>query len=174
VLDSDYHTPVQIQQRLESAQRHSVELHIWSKKEIENYLIVPTAIQRIIQCASESEHPTVEEVSAKIEQITDGLREECFDAMANDFYLEERASGIAAANQKARQRMETAWQTLRGRLTVVSGKRMLSSLSDWAKNSFGVSFGAARIAQALRVNEIDPEIRGVIDAIENNLALPPS
>ena len=41
ILDSDYHTLAEIQFRLEEARKHQVELHIWQKKEIENYLLIP-------------------------------------------------------------------------------------------------------------------------------------
>jgi hypothetical protein len=169
VLDSDYHTPEQIRGRLESAHSHAVELHIWTRKEIENYLIVPTAIQRIVKSSAKANCPTVDEISERLIVITDGIREETFDAMANDFHLDDRAGGIARANQRARRRIDDAWVNLNERLTVVSGKRVLSMLSEWTKSAFGVSFGAARIAQELRSDEIDAEMRSVVGAIENNL-----
>lgn len=170
VLDSDYHTPEQIQSRIDSAEHHSVQLHIWSRKEIENYLVVPSAIQRIIQSACAATAPTVQDIVKQLEHTTDCMREETFDAMANDFHLDDRASGIAKANQRARLRMDSAWATLEGRLTVVSGKKILATLSDWAKNSYGVSFGAARIAQELRQAEIASELSAVVQSIERNAA----
>jgi len=168
VLDSDYHTVDQIRDRLDSANSHSVQLHIWTRKEIENYLIVPTAIERIIRSSTKGNCPTVDEINERLHAITDSVREETFDAMANDYHLEDRAGGISKANQRARKRIDEAWKDLDGRLTVVSGKRVLSMLSEWTKSAFGVSFGAARIAQELRSDEIDMELRAVIEAIENN------
>ena len=41
LLDSDYHTPQQITARLAQAADAGVDLHIWKRKEIENYLLVP-------------------------------------------------------------------------------------------------------------------------------------
>jgi hypothetical protein len=48
LFDSDYHTDEEIEERITDAKRLSVELHIWKKKEIENYLLVPSAINRLI------------------------------------------------------------------------------------------------------------------------------
>lgn len=169
VLDSDYHTTDQINSRLDSARRYAVELHIWNRKEIENYLIVPAVILRIIQAGCNSIPPTLEDVEAVLRDITARLRDETFDAMSNDFHVEDRASGVTKANQKARERIDQAWPTLEGRVSIVSGKRVLSMLSDWAKRSHSVSFGPARIAQELTHYEIDPEVRAVVSAIENNV-----
>src|SRR5439155_18436202 len=44
IFDSDYHTEEEKIKRLEDAKANEINLHIWSKKEIENYLLVPSAI----------------------------------------------------------------------------------------------------------------------------------
>ena len=153
---------------MEAGYSHSGELHIRTRKEIENYLIVPTAIHRIVKCSAKSRYPTVDEVTQRLIEITDSIREETFDAMANDFHLDDRKGGIARANQRARTRIDAAWVDLNERCAVVSGKKVLSMLSEWTKSKFGVSFGAARIAQEIRSDELDAEMRAVVEAIENN------
>jgi hypothetical protein len=39
LLDSDYHSPDEITERRDQARERNVQLHIWSSKEIENYLL---------------------------------------------------------------------------------------------------------------------------------------
>jgi hypothetical protein len=46
ILDSDYQTASALQSRRTSAVGHKIDLHIWRKKEIENYLLVPAAVLR--------------------------------------------------------------------------------------------------------------------------------
>jgi hypothetical protein len=46
IFDSDYHTEEQIAERYDEATKRGVELHIWTKKEIENYFLVPNAVFR--------------------------------------------------------------------------------------------------------------------------------
>ena len=48
ILDSDYHVPQQTTERLSHASAKGIRLKIWSRKELENYLLVPTAIQRLV------------------------------------------------------------------------------------------------------------------------------
>lgn len=51
VLDKDYHTAEEIHERYKSATDHRINLHVWSKKEIENYVLLPTTIARHINNA---------------------------------------------------------------------------------------------------------------------------
>ena len=48
LLDSDYHSPDEISERRDQAIERNVQLHIWTSKEIENYLLSSTLIQRVI------------------------------------------------------------------------------------------------------------------------------
>ena len=70
------------------------------------------------------------------------------------------------ANESARRRIDAAWVSSDGKLAVVSGKVLLSKLSEWGKSRFGTSLSARRIARELTAQEIDLEIRDAIFAIE--------
>ncbi len=39
ILDPDYHTPKEIELRRKDAENKKVRLHVWQRKEIENYLM---------------------------------------------------------------------------------------------------------------------------------------
>jgi predicted ATPase len=49
ILDSDQHTDAEIAERYAAAARAGVQLHIWRRKEIENYFLIPTAIARLVK-----------------------------------------------------------------------------------------------------------------------------
>lgn len=167
VFDSDYHTGSAITTRKKEAKDRNVELHIWCKKEIENYLLVPEAIQRLI--ASEIRHgviPTIDEVRAKLDQISASLEQEVFDAMATQFLTEDRSLGVGGANKKAREELKLRLNKSNGLINTVSGKTVLGKISEWSQTSFGVSFGSVALASTIRRNEIDSEIQDVISTIE--------
>ena len=48
ILDRDYFTEDYVNRQIKDAKAAHLNLHIWSKKEIENYLLIPKAIFRII------------------------------------------------------------------------------------------------------------------------------
>jgi hypothetical protein len=143
-------------------------LHIWQRKEIENYLLVPSAILRVIRSKLQKEiHDLTEDrVRSRLEKIAEAQKDSAFDAISQEALAENRAKGTKFANEIARKRIDTAWSSLKGKLSVVSGKLLLSKLSEWGQNRFGVSLGARRLAREIRTSEIEPEMRNVILAIE--------
>lgn len=169
ILDSDYYTEEEIQVRLKEAHEHNIQLHIWRRKEIENYLVVPAAIERIILVGlkKSGDGALFDEIVERVSQITEGLRDQTLDAVASDFLTQNRALGLVTANRYARERVNAGWETLNGKVSLVCGKSVLSELSKWAKDTYGVSFSPSRIAQELRPAEIDSEMVGVVTAIEN-------
>ncbi len=169
ILDSDYHTDEEKANRLADANTKSVELHIWLRKEIENYLVIPTAITRLINDRLEKsfEPINIKETMELIDNITITLKDATTDAIAQEILLLDRARGLQNANVKARKKVEEAWQTREGRISIVSGKQLLSILSQWCKENYNVSFGIMAIVTQLHTNEIPDEIIKVITAIEN-------
>ena len=55
IFDSDFHVEEEKKQRLLDAKSNDINLHIWNKKEIENYLLVPSAICRLIKDKKKAE-----------------------------------------------------------------------------------------------------------------------
>lgn len=171
ILDSDYHTPDEIQERLADAMTRGVELHIWERKEIENYLLVPTAIHRFITTRIRAGVPSPEVVTIaeKMDEIAQTLRIYAIDQLAEQFYAKNKADGLPKANSRARSIVEPRWKSWDGRLSFVSGKEILSQLSKWSKDCFGVSFSTNGIAKELRAEEMAPELVAVITAVEDGV-----
>jgi hypothetical protein len=173
VLDSDYFSEEEKEHRLQQAVDRNVELHIWSKKEIENYLIVPAAIHRLIhlRLQGQKKGPSIADVEQELDAICEALKHDTIDALAQHYYNLDKAAGIGSANRKARTKTETAWKTAEGRLSIISGKEVLSRLSAWSKKNYGVSFGALGLAQQIRATELANEMIDVIRQINFGRAL---
>ncbi len=169
ILDSDYYTPDLIQRRYEEAANKNVNLHIWKKKEIENYLIKASVLERILSHKGKNGSPSVSEIENKIEEITNALKNQTIDCFSQEFHSEERSKGIASANKKARELVENSWSTITKRLNVVSGKKIISKLSSWSSENYGVSFGANTLLSEIRLSELEKEILHVINSIENTM-----
>ena len=171
IFDSDFHTPRQIAAREQEARGKGVNLHIWKRKELENYLLVPSAILRTLAPKIRNDQPslTSEIISQKLFEFADALSEEVMDAYASEFLADYRAGGPSHANRSARERMGSSWEGVEGRLSLVSGKEMLAKLSAWTQESFGLTISQTRIAREMRRSEIADEVVEVLTAIENNL-----
>lgn len=171
IFDSDFHTRDEIEERYKQAQERDIQLHVWSKKEIENYFVIPNVIQRVIENGITDGRipPTSQEIANQIDAFVEGQKDSIFDALSSHFHAQDRAGGVTKANNKARERLDTYWGTQEGRWAIVSGKDAISNLSRWAQQNFEISFNSLRIIKESTRYEIDAEIRHVLTAIEKGL-----
>lgn len=172
ILDRDYHTEEEINRRLLEAKKRGVQLHIWTSKEIESYVLVPEAIYRVIKSriARRTSAPSIEEITAQIDRITENRKDEVFDALSTELLAQDKPRGPRGANQAARQIINARWTTLKGRMSLVSGKEILSRLSEWSQQEFAVALNAKLLARNIKVEEIPEEIANVVAAIENSVS----
>ncbi|AKB51276.1 hypothetical protein MSBRW_2023 [Methanosarcina barkeri str. Wiesmoor] len=169
ILDRDYYTKDIIETRLKEAESRGVKLHIWSRKEIENYLIAPKAISRIINCeTSQGICADESKIIEQIEKICNDLYYDTFDCIANQISDANRRDH-QKANSKARKIMKEYWKSIDGKLTLVSGKEVLKRLSNWSQAEYHVSLNSKKIAREMKEEEILPEMKKVIQTIEYRL-----
>jgi hypothetical protein len=174
VLDSDYHTTGQKATRRAQAARNQINLHIWGKKEIENYLLVPSAIQRLIatRVARRVVPPTEAEIADKLDRLAQERYEEIFDGISAEVLAEDRSLGGGGANRAARGALDPLWATVEGRLSLASGKALLAALFRWVQAEFGVSLTSAAVIREMRPAEVHIEVRQFIEAVIHSRPLP--
>lgn len=163
LFDSDYHTQESIKAREDEAVEHHVNLHIWKRKEIENYAIEPKVILRYIQRNKRKGQITELILQDKINQLVANLREKFIEDVAEEFRMENNKLAISTAMAKARERTKSLLNACP--LSVLPGKKMLKELSRWSKEKFGVSFNALNLVKTFHVDEIPGEISDVINTI---------
>jgi hypothetical protein len=171
LLDSDSFSDDVIKERYKEASSRSLQLHIWRYRQLENYLLVAPAIARLITKRSGTTAPATDVASA-IEFAADNLREALEDDIATQIQQEERGIVFKSAKARARRRIEAKLFEL-PLSSIVCGKSMLGSLSNWSKSSFGVAFGPAAIAREIQVSEMPGELTCVLKAIQDGKPFPP-
>ncbi len=167
ILDSDYHTEEEINSRKDEAQKNGISLKIWKRKEIENYLIEPKAIKRIIDRES-GDTIDIGMIETKIDSIIESLKDEYLDLLMDKIHIESRRTGKfiepSTARKKALSELEISWND---KYSIVSGKSLIKKISNWTNDDFNVSLNSNKLAQELTINEIPTELKDVIMCIEN-------
>lgn len=167
IFDSDYHTELEIETRKEEAQKNGINLWIWSKKEIENYLIVPEAIKRLIEKDADATIE-LENVVKKLEELVEGLKVDYLDILTDKVHIESRRAGKhiepSTARKKAVKELESTWVN---KYSIVSGKALIKKISNWTNEEYNVSLNSNKLAQELRINEIPQELKEIIGLIEH-------
>jgi hypothetical protein len=173
LLDSDYRSAEEIRGRYDAAAERGIMIHIWGRKEIENFLLVPGAIRRLLVARVKGKDaPTETAIYEKIIEICEQERDAVVDGIAAALVQFNRKTDVKTANKAARQYVEAIWETKANRPMVVSGKEVLARLSDWAKESCGFAFGAPAVARQMTAPDVAPELADVIGAIETGDKLP--
>lgn len=172
ILDRDCFPPEEAVERYREARQRRIELRIWTRKELENYLLVPAAISRYIENQAGDATCPEDLVVLKTDEIIDGLRREHIEEpLATELLNRDRGGGLKNANKRAREFVDASWTDRDARWSIAPGKLVLSGLSGWAQDEFGVSFGPEQIARSLTKDEVDPEIVEVISAITESRPL---
>jgi hypothetical protein len=170
ILDSDYHTAAEKDLRYSQAVKHGINLHIWNRKEIENYLLEPAVIARVIKARSKTSSPSPSEIETFLFNACEDEKENVLDAMATTIFNSNRALGLPGANKTARTELGKYWNDQK--LHLVSGKAILTDLSTMAHEKYGVTIGAVTLARAFRANEIPEEVRSILACIQEANSFP--
>jgi hypothetical protein len=161
LFDSDYHTKDTILKRVSEAKKIGVNIHIWSKKELENFLIVPTTILRILKSENKkSAHLTVTDIETELARIAKTMEDELVDKLADAVQKQDRKHSISSARKIAREQIDN----LENR---VCGKDFISAISKWTQEKFKVSISPIKLAASMQATEIDNELKQVLKSIEN-------
>ena len=187
-MDSDYHVPPDKTSRMREAKKNGIDLHIWSKKEIENYLIVLPAILRLIikKKPQLSQKLTLIKLEESLNLICESLKDELIDDYASEigkFFrsknriidftdnYKELSYEMKNINRVARNHVKQNWNH---RISILPGKKLLKELNKWLVSNYSVSFGTIELASALKSEELDPEIKNIIIKIDEVKDLNPA
>jgi predicted ATP-dependent endonuclease of OLD family len=166
LLDSDYHLADEQSKRKDEAKEIGINLHIWDKKEIENYLLSPQAMHRILMKKGvSSEICSIELIDEKLNEIAEKMKDDVIASYTSEFQNENRKIQAGTAFKKAKELVDKGWND---KLSLISGKVVITELNKWFNNEFKESLSLNYLAQEIRIDELDSEFINVIKHIEKN------
>ena len=121
----------------------------------------------ITQRIKKNTPPTPAIVTAFLHAACEDEKDTVLDGMAS---TQDRKLGPGGANKIARSELHARWE--HERLHLVAGKTLLSRLSAWVQEHYGVAIGAMALTRAFRPNDIPPEVRNIIANIEEGTPFP--
>ncbi len=164
IFDSDYHTSEEKKERISESKNQGINLHIWQKKEIENYLICPAAIFRLINNKKKANVLTEDEIHNKLVEIAESLKDDVIDSFATEIQYKDNSKSTKTVNQEARQYVNSNWGL--NKLSLIPGKKAISTLCNWIADTYKVSISRFAIAREIKDLEMDEELKYVIHKIE--------
>jgi predicted ATPase len=173
VLDRDYHPDEEIEGVRKSLEEHVEFVHIHERKEIENYLLIPSVIERAIKMAlrsSGSASPFIEpNIENMLEEITSPMKTKIIGQFVAKHCTYFRSSGVdqAIIATQAMERFDCLWGSLCTRLSIVPGKEVLKRIRDRIQGDYGITLTIQRIINAFRKDQIPGDLQRLLDRLES-------
>lgn len=162
IFDSDYHTPEEIADREQDALKRHINIHVWQRKEIENYVIHPDVLLRFLLAKKKKGRITKEILQSKIQEIESYLKDEVKDGLASEIQKQDKSLDFSTVRKQVESRMRELWKSP---LSIVPGKKFIKRLSVWTRKEYGVDVQAMSIIPYFKPEEIPGEMKDVITAI---------
>lgn len=164
ILDRDYRSEAVGEAVVQKFADSEIVAHVWSRKELESYLLNDSVISRLAKAPEELVHAWLDEITLEMEN-------DVFSRM-----LDERIRELVNAKKHAVEIMaefkpvfETAWAESHYRRIVCPPKQIVSKLNDRLQASGYKAVSMSGLVRAHRKTEIPKEVVDVLSAIEAHL-----
>jgi hypothetical protein len=176
VMDKDYRSDAERASITVQCQTFCNYVAIHSCKEIENFLLVPAALDRAAarKVTDQARRTGVDKTySGDAAALLDNFANERKNYVTSQYQTSraqfERTNSpklnLATVNEAALNEFESCWNDRTSRLQVISGKDALSTFNRYLQEEYGVSVTPASIIEAMRSDEIPDEMRRLLQDI---------
>ncbi|CDY77988.1 hypothetical protein BGLT_06794 [Caballeronia glathei] len=175
IYDRDYYCEQQIedvQTKLQAALRFS---HIHKRKEIENYLLVPAALDRVVAKGIADRRSKGVDIGDADEsalqtllRLSDSLKDDAQDQYVGKYIEFHRGGGkdTPTKMKDATTYFRTRWNVPDERLMIVPGKELLRRYREHVQNTYSVSVTDAKIVEACRHDELPGDLVELLNGID--------
>lgn len=161
VLDRDYRTEETRLAIMAEFQEADIRGHVWSRKELESYLLTPAVIARVSGAPQEM-------VVGWMDEVTSAMEGETFGRL----HVETQNSGVSARNHSVsvasafKSSFDLSWRALEYRLAYCPPKKIISGLNSRLQDGGYKAMSIAALARGHRAAELQPELVGLLTEIE--------
>lgn len=174
IFDRDYRVDAMVDKIKEDLLQVSSLVHVHHRKELENFLLVPSAIDRAIVSRVRDREKRGGRVSqfsgsaaALLSEVSDSIKGDVFGQYSSrhldQIKMIERSLDSATIGARIYHDFEQRWADFSARLEMVPGKLVLSKLNDILQERCQVSITTSSIISAMTVAEVPGEMRILID-----------
>lgn len=176
LMDKDYRSDRECVAIVTHCETFCDYVTIHRRKEIENFLLVPQAMDRAATRRVEDQARRTgvnKTYTGRAVTFLDNFAREKKSYVSAQYVGErvrfERVNSPrlaqASVAEAALNELEACWNDAQSRLEIIPGKEALSAFNQYLQSEHGVSITPASIVEAMRADEIPEEIRSLLDGI---------
>ena len=174
IFDRDYRSETEVSRVEKELLKVASFAHVLQRKEIENYLLDPSALERATNRRLEEHVIHTGKVPSELSITFAELLETETEKMKNDVighYISARIEELkifdpgldsSTMNKTAVSEFDELWKTLDGRLQIVPGKAMLKSVNIRLQSEIGISISPVTIASCMSRKYVPAEIQDML------------
>lgn len=174
IFDRDYWCEEEIDQIKQELSRHLEFSHIHSRKEIENYLLIPSILERTLGRAlrerarrTGDSRAQVNSIEELLYSVTDPLRagiQSQYIAKRVE-YLRRTPDDIATITNKAIEIFDSNWSSIETRMHMIPGKTVLASLRSEVSRLYSVNLTDHRIVSEFAEDEMPEDLVVLLEGL---------
>lgn len=161
ILDHDYHLDTEINELFKKAEESKLILHVWGRKEIENYILVPEVIFKVTGLDKQYYSEFYNELNSKL----DIFKVDVVDHYAKQFSETNRGKDPITCNREAREFVENKWNTVEEKFALVNGKEAIKLINRWIKEKYNITCSRNKIISKFTVDDVPNDMKKVIELI---------
>ncbi len=175
VYDRDYQCGEEIDELVSSLNTEIQLAHIHQRKEIENYLLVPVVLERVVMqlIAEKARRNGIDEVPQAnvmdlLTFLTNEVKTDCQGQYVSKYCEYHRSSGRdqATLTSEALSRFESEWATLDTRMILVPGKKILKAFRQRCQSEWGITPTDIRLIDGFQRDEIPQDLIKLLTALD--------
>jgi predicted ATPase len=175
IFDRDYMPEEEVASMRAALGQNLKLLHVHARKEIENYLLEPTVVERALIRAVRERGGDVKAadvpagvIRQMLEQLSEPLKTELqaqYVARRSSFLARDPRGAASIATETLRW-FEERWKDMDTRMAIAPGKTLLSSLRAGVQERWQVNLTDARIVAEFRRDEVPADLQELIRALD--------
>lgn len=178
IFDRDFRTEDEVSRELTEMAAFCRYAHIHKRKELENFLLVISSLDRAISLRILERNKRTGEntcytfdVRAYLAQITEEMKHDIQAQYLRRQQAFVKSQGASIDNSTILSpllaQFDRDWQDMDSRLNLVSGKDVLARLNTEIQRKWKISITVTSVIEAMQVSEIPTEMREIIENLED-------
>jgi len=161
LLDRDYHSDDAASELVASLNRAGLKVHIWSRHELESYLIVPDVIAR-------TSSMSLEWITETLTEITEQMHDLVLGGMIDTRFAErqDKRQGPGPIAAACAAELTAQWSDFDRRISLCPAKEILSAVNGRLQGSGNKALSAFALAHEMLSGEVPEEMTKVLREVD--------
>jgi ABC-type multidrug transport system ATPase subunit len=179
LFDKDYRSIEENNELEKTLSNSNVICKVLNRKEIENYCLRLSTIQRLVIKKAKERNLDLDEsyVAKLVDQVSSTFKSNVFAQTQSEMYRYQISAHIKTdkprpdttkIHAKVFDEFEKSWSDFDARAKILPGKEFLAKLAHILSDKFGINISFAKLMDEMHYDELDTEIISTLEALNNH------